>query len=380
MNSSQDKAGGKKGGGLGPVLLPTNGVRKAGTPVIHDKPPGGKRPRQETPSPQKERTGTDWHGRIADDTAWIKGQIGTAALGLKSDRITSLADSVREFFNNTLVSIFERQASTASDMCSEITNLSEENSRLKSLAAKQGENIEMVKACKDKVEVKASRKEMEEKVRFATTQVKITNLDLGKLTEDRREAVNLAKEAMAKKVRSDLKKEYDERIRHATIKILSGKTFKAQVEGKEVWTAPVLVTVPDRDNRWAIESILRKSKVFPSFHWPKEMMDPVKIFRKEVKDMGFAENTHFIRIRPEEREGTMRIRADVKEKNSDSRFTPVASFEIPPIEDCLKKSVSGWEKPVWKRATRRAEEDESDNMEEQEEVEPLTMDDIINNL
>jgi hypothetical protein len=95
--------------------------------------------------------------------------------------------------------------------------------------------------------------------------------------------------------------------------------------------------------------------------------------------MGFGENTHFIQIRPEEREGTMRIRADMKENCSDSRFTPVASFEIPPMEECQQqKTVSVWEKPIWKRAPRRNESDDANTMEEDKE--PLTMDEIIHNL
>jgi hypothetical protein len=265
MTKNKGKAGTASGGGpLGPILLPSSGTKKGGTPILHAQ--TGKRPRVETNSPVKETVGTDWHGRIAGDTEWIKGKIGTAALGIKTDSVKALAESLNNIVTVTLVEIYERQASTASDLCTEVSHLNAENLELKAKLAKQEENIISVKACKDKVEVKASRKEMEEKVRIATTQVKLTNLDFGKPLEDRREMVAKAKEVITAKVRTDLRKEYDERIKNASFKILSGKTFKAQVEGKEVWTAPVLITIADKENRWGVENCLRSSKLFPGFH------------------------------------------------------------------------------------------------------------------
>jgi hypothetical protein len=167
---------------------------------------------------------------------------------------------------------------------------------------------------------------------------------------DRKEILVAAKEAITNKVRSDLRKEFDDRIRHATLKVVSSKTFKRECEGKQVWTAPVLLTVPDRENRWAIENCLRSSKMFPGFHWPREMVDNVKVFRKVIKDMGYSDNAYYIRIRPEDRDGTWKIRADVKPKEGqDVKFVSVASFDIPPMDDNLKKFIPGWAKPTWVR-------------------------------
>jgi hypothetical protein len=383
MSSEQVNSGGRgpgqqKGGGLGTPLLPSKGVQKAGTPVIHqEKRPGTKRSRVETSSPQKELTGTDWHKRIEDDVNWVKGKIGTAALGLKSDKIISLADSMREFLNVTLVEIYERQASTQSDMCTEIGNLVSENEKLRGKLTEQKEDIDKVKQCKEKVEVKASRKDMEEKVKHAVTQVKVTNLDLGKFTDDRRELTTIAKAALSSKVR------YDSKIRAATFRVLSSKTFKSMVDGKEIWTAPVLVTIPEKENRWDVENCLRKSKLFPSFHWPREMVDNVKKFRQVVRNMGYSDQTHFIRIRPEERDGSWRIRADVKQKDSDARFVSVASFDIPPLDESLKISCAGWEKPVWTRPTPAQPRDQESHAEdfqmgdEQEDEDEITAEDIM---
>jgi hypothetical protein len=63
--------------------------------------------------------------------------------------------------------------------------------------------------------------------------------------------------------------------------------------------------------------------------------------------MGYPDSTHYIRIRPDKRDGSWRIRADVKPKEGNSKFVAVASFDIPPIDAELKTNVSGWAKPTW---------------------------------
>jgi hypothetical protein len=320
---------------------------------LHAKTPAEKRPREDTPSPEKtpERSqeGKDWHRRVQDDVEWAKGQIGKAAQGFKTDKIVNLGESVKDFLNVTLVNILVRQANTSSDLVSEVIRLNKENARLNNLVEKQGEDITGVKLCKDKVEVKASRKEMEEKIKVAATQVKVVDLDVGKEISDRKELQAAAKEALAAKVRSDLRKSYEEKIKGATFKVIASKTFKVTCEGKDSWTVPVLITIPDRESRWEMESCLRSSKVFPGFHWPREMVDNVKIYRQVVKDLGYSDATHYIRIRPEDRDGTWKIRADVKPKDSTGRFISVASFDIPPMDNNLKKHVSGWATPTWTR-------------------------------
>jgi hypothetical protein len=63
-------------------------------------------------------------------------------------------------------------------------------------------------------------------------------------------------------VRSDLRKDYDDKIKAATFRVLARNTHKRNVEGQDIWTAPVLVTIPDRESRWQVEDHLRKSKAF----------------------------------------------------------------------------------------------------------------------
>jgi hypothetical protein len=89
------------GGALGPKLLPASGTKKDNTPALHARTPSAKRSRVESGSPAKEMVGTDWHGRIASDTEWIKGKIGTAALGIKTDKVSSVAESLNNFLSVT---------------------------------------------------------------------------------------------------------------------------------------------------------------------------------------------------------------------------------------------------------------------------------------
>jgi hypothetical protein len=70
-----------------------------------------------------------------------------------------------------------------------------------------------------------------------------------------------------------------------------------------------------------------------------------------VRDLGYDDQSHYIRIRPEERDGVWKIPAGAKKKNGDSKFVSVASFDIPPLDEKLKKNVSGWATPTWTRKT-----------------------------
>jgi hypothetical protein len=68
-------------------------------PEKQGKKPAEKRPRQDTPSPNKTSSPvkeipgniTDWHVRIQGDIDWSKKTIGTAVLGFKTDSVHNLA-------------------------------------------------------------------------------------------------------------------------------------------------------------------------------------------------------------------------------------------------------------------------------------------------
>jgi hypothetical protein len=106
------------------------------------------------------------------------------------------------------------------------------------------------------------------------------------------------------------------------------------VEGKEINTVPVLIRIEDREDRWQAEEVLRKSNMHPSFHWPQGMMGHVKKFRQEIVDSGISEQDNYIRIRPEEKNGKLRIRGDVKAKTN-GRFETKVYWQVPPMDNGL---------------------------------------------
>jgi hypothetical protein len=250
-----------------------------------------------------------------------------------------------------------------------------ENNQLKGKLTKVEEKLEMAKMCRTKVEAKASKKDMEDKVKVASTQFKVMNLDLGGAITDRKELNEAAIKALEAKVRTDLHAAYDEKIKAASIRVLASKPFKRQVESGEIWTAPILVTIEDQNSRWQVEDTLRKSKVFPSFHWPQEMLDNVKAYRQVITKMGFTDEDYYIRIRPEQRDGSWRIKADAKSKAEDStgRFFPVAAFDLPPLDPALRTMCDSWLRPIW--TSRYATAETSNDMDSS-----ITEEDIMYNL
>jgi hypothetical protein len=337
--------------------------------------PGRKRPRVGW-SPEKGNgdAAIDWVTRINNDMDFCKGKIGTAALAIKTDKVVNLGASLADIMTNTMVSIFERQANTFSDFVVDYGKVCDENAFLREELAKVQEEVKSTKLSKERVEVKASRKEMEEKVEVANTQFKVLDVNIGRDFADRKAMTEAAKAAVQGKVRSDLRSEYDNKIRNATFKVMAKNTFKRLVDGQEIWTAPVLVTIPEREVRWEVEDTLRKSRVFPSFHWPKEMMDNIKAYRTTLATMGFNDKDYYIRIRPEDRDGVWKVRADAKAKVGDAnRFIPVASFGMPPLDENLKVNMPKWAIPTWTR--QGVSLPGSNNL-----VDELTEEDIMYNL
>jgi hypothetical protein len=331
--------------------MDNNASTNAGTapaPVISGPELLPSRKRSRVWTPEKGGSEMNWEKRIEDDVNFAKGKIGMAALGIKTDKLVNMGASIVDFLNHTFKEVIERQANTFSDFAMQFNKVREENVRLNQELAKVKEDVCATKLSKEKVEVKASAKEMEEKVKVASTQFKVMDLDLGKEFADRKAMTEAAKKALQDKVRSDLKKDYDAKIRSATVRILAKDTYKRNVDGKDIWTAPVLVSIQDKESRWGVEDVLRKSNVFPSFHWPKEMLDNIKAYRTTVSGMGFSDKDNYVRIRPDERDGAWKIRADVKPKTgNNTRFSTVASFDIPPLDDSLKAQMPKWASPTW---------------------------------
>jgi hypothetical protein len=211
--------------------------------------------------------------------------------------------------------------------------------------AEQDQKVVSVMKAKEKVEVKASSKEMEDRLKIANTQFKIMEVDIGKETDNRKEIIEKGMAELSKKVRSDLQKEWTELTRGVEVAPLVRKTVKPT--GKEGYCAPLLFTIQEKQKKWRMEEILRSSRIYPGYHWPQEMMGVLKEYKNVLKEGGVSEEMTYIRIRPNERDGKVKLRADIKPKEGNGRFSAKAMWEAPPLCAEIRKLAKDHLKPVW---------------------------------
>ena len=243
---------------------------------------------------------------------------------------------------------------TFSDLCKEVAELRIERDNLVAWRLRHEEKVADMEKVRESISVKASRKDMAAKMEVAMTQVKVLDLDFEKNTDDRAELQRVAKEKLKAKVRSTEVEKYNELVRKSVVQVLARQTQKRKrrEDGKEIWTAPVVITCKDKQEKWDMEDVLRKSKVFPTFHWPKEFLEPMKKMREVLKEK-VDESTTYVRLRPDNRDGKWRIRADVRPKEGEGRFVHKATWEMPPLEEEVRKAVPNWHKPTWADVVRR---------------------------
>ena len=220
-----------------------------------------------------------------------------------------------------------------------------------------------VSLIKDKVDRrnKESRKEMETKLVESMGQFKIMDISFGRHIEDKGEIARLAVEIVRQDVRQTEIGQYNDIMRRSRISVLGKSTVRRDSGSGEYFTVPVLVSCKDRNEKWDLEGIVRRAGYFPSFHWPKEMMEFVRGARKEVQDLGFTEDLHYVRIRPEIYEGRVQIRADVKPK-AGGTFRPKAVWNAPPlctdywaqVKNLLKPRIIGSVSPATGQSGPRA--------------------------
>jgi len=233
-------------------------------------------------------------------------------------------------------------------MQDEVKYKDKEIRKLREQLEEQSTVVSTVVVTKDKLEVKASSKDMEERLKVATTQFKVMDIDIGKETENRAEILSRGLTAIKDRVRSDMQDEWTRLAEGVDLAPLVRKTTKPT--GKDYYSAPLLFTVQDKNKRWRMEEILRNSKIYPGFHWPQEMMTVLKDYKTVLKDNGVNEDTTYVRIRPVERDGKVKIRADTKNKEGSGKFSTRATWDIPPICPEVRKKACDHLKPVWASA------------------------------
>ncbi len=298
-------------------------------------------------TPEKPNSMRKYIDRICKETEWAKAKLAEAAQAAKVSKVADLAVALQQLTSGTLVEILEKQASTMSDLVSELTSMDQAQAELSSENSSLKEEIASLRAVREKQEVRNAVKEAEIKVALAARQCKVADINVGSCITDRRQLVDRTKVNLRNNIRDDLKARYDAMISRASAAVIAKQPAKKTFQGKEAWVAPMLITMQDKEAKWEMEEILRKSNIHPAFHWPKDLIEPVKELRKVIVDMGCNPDTHYIRIRPEERDGSWQIRADTKVKEGNARFAPKVRWAIPPLDQQIRKTVKDWAKPIW---------------------------------
>ena len=210
--------------------------------------------------------------------------------------------------------------------------------RLGSLEAKVRENtagVEAAKGARERLLRKESVKGMEEKIRLANRQLKFVDIDFGRQTNNRREIVEKTISYMREDVNLADRKRFDILLRRTRIIVLGKGTVTRMVEDTVTHNVPVLLEMRSEADKVEMEEILRAVNWYAVYHWPGECVEFVKGVRNEVRKMGYEDHKCYVKIRPEEREGRMQIKAEVKERTQGARFKLAAVWAVPPLDKAL---------------------------------------------
>jgi hypothetical protein len=198
--------------------------------------------------------------------------------------------------------------------------------------------------------IRESVREMEKKVEEANCGVKVLDIDIGKDTDDRRDIVRRALDTVRSYAREDSQRWLDTILKRTRVVVLGKRTVRRTArDDRTEFSVPILFQCRDRRDAEDLDSILRGAGYYPSFHWPREIMDFVGAVREEVRKMGFSDREYFQRIRPEYRDGALQIKAEVKQKEGNGRFQLKGVWGCPPLRrqlwdavpDLLKSKLRG---------------------------------------
>jgi hypothetical protein len=193
--------------------------------------------------------------------------------------------------------------------------------------------------------VRRSEKDMEEKIGVAACNLKLLDFNFGEMTQDRIGMVRTVVRGLRGDVHPDDRYSFDKIVRRTRIQIMGKSTELRKGKDRSIYTVPVLLECQDRVEADDLDAILRRAGYFCSFHWPQEALEFVNLIREEVRKQGFPEQSHYVKVRPEMRSGTIRIRADTKAKNS-GRWTLSAVWQCPPLNKEWWGLIEGLYKPV----------------------------------
>jgi len=191
--------------------------------------------------------------------------------------------------------------------------------------------VDMVVEHAVKNHVRESVKEMEGKVRTSMCGVKVCNINVGQDTEDKALIVRRVLGEVRKAVRDEERGQLEQVLRRTRVVVLGKRTEGRREGGQTIQAVPTFFQCKDRSDSQVLEGILREAGYFPTLHWPEEMLEFIKGVREEVRRRGVDERECWVRIRPVEEGGRIRIRVDTKAK-SGGRFRLEGVWRCPPLD------------------------------------------------
>jgi hypothetical protein len=262
-------------------------------------------------------------------------------------------ENLAAFLKGTFLEYTKKQADRVSDLCQYVIDLEVKLDAVKSSEVKHQEKLTELEKHREIQVVKNARQDMGAKMEAATQKIKILDIDFDKNTDDRKTMMDAAKYRLVAKVKTADQARYNELVKKAVVQILAKKTTKRKrrVDGEEIWTAPIVLEMKEKEERWEMENLLRRSNIHPTFHWPKEFLGPMKTMREELKER-VNEETHYVRIRPVQIDGKWKVCADTKPKEGEARFKRTATWDVPPADEDTQKLVPDWHKPSWAEVVR----------------------------
>ena len=187
---------------------------------------------------------------------------------------------------------------------------------------------------KEILKAQESEKEMEKKVGAAMEQVKILDLNFGKLIEKKEVIEKAAIELIQENVKLSDRQEWEWNIKRSRVYVLGKTTKEKEFEGRKIFTVPILIRCSCAGDKQGLERIIRNAGIRVSFHWPTEMLEYVKGIRERVEGMGRGGREEFVRVRAVREEGELFLRADVRRKEG-GRFRWVGDWKCPPLDRVL---------------------------------------------
>ena len=175
---------------------------------------------------------------------------------------------------------------------------------------------------------------MGDKLRLANRQIKYLDVDFERQTNNKREIIEKLLGYMKEEANLSDRKRLDILMRRTKIIILGKEAVPRRCGDRDIYTVPVLLECRTEADKLELEEIMRGAGWYGTYHWPKESMEFVQEARQEVKRMGYTEQSHYIKIRPEERDGRLQIKGEVKEKQG-GRFKLVAVWGVPPVDKTM---------------------------------------------